>query len=309
MKKSLILYLLLLFSSIELLKAESIVPGESLSKMISLDFNQFAFEKERSEYVDFVLTFDKDNFDVILDPEFPVIDNKLRVTAFEYLNKVVKQGKEGIIVNYTPKVNALEGDYDFSIRFIPETISKGLKGNYELEDGESLVTWEKVDYYVPTPLWIVISIWSAIILVIIILLWYILTRDDMPFGKKTFKTGGTISIIDVDGNAITYNLNKKKYKYGFRLLPGSPEISLDGCKVSIRPADRRCKFKRKKRRFAIIDIVGPNPSDVLHSNENNPTEEWLYIPGPMYSNDILKCQTPNKGELRIRYYNRKINRK
>jgi hypothetical protein len=156
------------------------------------------------------------------------------------------------------------------------------------------------------PLWQKIAIYGGSFIIVVILLWFILTADDKPFGKKTFKSGGVISIRDINNVDSSFNLNSSKRKYGIKILATDTSFSLDGASVVVRPQDWRCEYTSKKRRFAILEVDNVIAGNLTNSQDN--TVNMNYVLGPIYNNDEITFNTFNGGKIVISYLNKNINR-
>ena len=306
---SLIKYLLVVSAILfcgQVYSGDEMIPGEKLQKMISLEFNEHAYKTERNEYLDFSIQYDTSNFIAQCSPDFSIQNNTLRVYAVEYLEKVVNQAKEGIVVTFVPKEGALEQSYDFKIVLLEQSISNGLKSNYGYVDPENtIVEYTDINYFVPMPLWQKIAIYGGSILIIVILLWFILTRDNMPFGKKTFKTGGTVTVYDVNNQRRTFTLSKSQHKYGIKILSTDRECSVDGLTISVKPIDRP-NHNSKKIRSAVLNVRGALQGIV--TNTKDPSVEIPFAGGKLYNKDKVIFTTLSKKEVIIKYDNSSINR-
>lgn len=293
-------------SSFVLQAKNELNPGETISKMICLEFNDYALKKERNEYVEFAVQYDTAHFEAFCKPEFKIVNNRLRVYAIEYQEKVKNQGKEGIVISFIPKNMAQEAYYDFKIIVLEMASSSNIQDQISyVNPDEFEIEYKQVHYFVPTPTWLLFLIYGGGSALIIFLLWFVFTRDDMPFGKKTFKKKGNLSIRDIEGYDHTFNLSSRKYKYGLRIEKQNTKYLLDGLSLLLTPVKPNRRVS-KSDRVAQISIDGYITASI--SNKDKESLNPIFVPGMLYHNDEIILKTANNQSVHIKYLNGKIRR-
>lgn len=147
----------------------------------------------------------------------------------------------------------------------------------------------------------------AVLILIFILVIFILKRDNMPLGKKTFK-GGNLMISDQDNNQILINLDTPQYKYGFTLndISGA-EFSPGGSGLSFAPTDKTCRYTRKQKRFCSFKYDMNEFSGTV-KNDYIPDLEPVHISGEvLYNHDTVQL-IQGVNSLVLRYSNSNLNR-
>ena len=160
------------------------------------------------------------------------------------------------------------------------------------QQGEKVGKWDVI-YNDPIPLWIKLVVGIGLLIFLISLLWFILTRPNMLFGKKTFKKG---MLSFLDGDTTTVNLeNLKVYDI-------SKKLGIeDG--LTLEPVDKL--YQRKKHRFARLKNTSAN---VEFKIKYDNVEETIGVNQELYNMDEIKIITQDKKTYLLSYSNNKISR-
>lgn len=281
--------LLFIFTGVSLVGQITLTPGTGpIEQPIELAFNDEAIN--RKDTVVFRLKYDTANFYVNTKPEFSIIDNLLIIPADLY-DKTVSD-TNGVVVVFSPKqgVDAFS-DNNILIEVLPLASSNNIGDNIDY-GGEKFAEISGIEYYIPTPRWIIVL--SVIIGVIIILIvtWLILKMDNMPLGKKTFQRG-KINFLNVDAPVTSIKLDSLD---GLAFDKYYPELS----DTALVPIDKR-KRKKKKRmaRFVCKDAA------LKISIENGTFKESFLGSGELYHMDRVEITLPNQKTITLEYTNSK----
>jgi hypothetical protein len=267
-------------------------PGQKIEKTIFIDFSDDA-KKDKNTY---------------LEVQYLTADGKIPSgVKYSYMgktspNSIIKiYAKDFIVVNYQkigiqfPK-DATEQEINGTLNLI--NTSEGLVGSAfgkPIKKNGVITTWH-VNKTDPLPLWMTVCIWLGSIIVLIGILYFILSRNNMPFGPKTFKNG-MITFPNADASVSLVRLdNLKKYDLSAAysdLTPG--ELILE-------PYDKL--HNRKKMRFARLSNKSQSVDIKLVYDGK---EEFAGAAQELYNNDEIIITNGEK-KYTIRYTNNNINR-
>ena len=275
-------------------------PGDTLQKLIILEFNQSAIEPDREEYVDFLLSYDTSSFNATCSPFFKIRNKVLKVRATEYFKKVQSNGKEGLLVSFTPKLGSEQGKLqNIKIKFLENSISSGLNGNIDKGVSGSLITeFPEITYNVPMEPMVKGAIGIGSFLFITALFAFILTRNNMLFGKKTF-TDGAIIITDTIGVESEIKLASLN-DYSF---PKQAEL----IGVSLTPLDVKDPKKKKGKHQRVARLQSTDNSLKI-TIENGTYNNTVDTRCELYHMDRVEISLPNDKRISIRYKNNKNRR-
>lgn len=293
------LYLLLfIFSSCDFLQNQSkevgeidfgeVNPEKVVEKVLTVEFNAAA-QNDKSAFLEFEFV-DKlgqpiSNIKFRLGDK--VIPSKFRVTPGE----VDPNGKVHVGIIFPP--GSKEQDY-FGYLMLTDA-SSDLKQNISLNDTTNIINLHNkiadfhAKYEIPMASWLYWSILLGSILSFLGIIVFILTRDNMPFGKTTFKFGtlgfpdGELSSVKLEKLPV-YDLSK-----AFGIQPG----------LTIEPYDKR--VGSAKKRFARVR----NKTDLVIKINYDGTDHIIGATEDFYNMDELKIQTPDNKVLHVTYTNNK----
>jgi hypothetical protein len=204
----------------------------------------------------------------------------------------VESKKIGIQFPYGASVQELNGDLYLiatSKDLVGTAFGKPVKTN------DVITTWH-VNKTDPLPLWMTLSIWLGSIIVLIGIIYFILSRNNMPFGPKTFKNG-MITFPNADASVSLVRLdNLKKYDLSAAysdLTPG--ELILE-------PYDKL--HNRKKMRFARLSNKSQSVDIKLVYDGK---EEFASAAQELYNSDEIIITNADQKHT-IQYSNNIINR-
>ena len=267
-------------------------PGQKIEKTIFIDFSDDA-KKDKNTY---------------LEVQYLTADGKIpsgvkySYMGKTYPNSIIKiYAKDFIVVNYQKigiqfpygaSVQELNGDLhliETSKDLVGTAFGKPVKTN-------DVITKWHVNKTDPLPLWMTMCIWLGSFIVLIGILYFILSRNNMPFGPKTFKNG-MITFPNADASVSLVRLdNLKKYDLSAAysdLTPG--ELILE-------PYDKL--HNRKKMRFARLSNKSQSVDIKLVYDGK---EEFAGAAQELYNNDEIIITNGEK-KYTIRYTNNNINR-
>ena len=267
-------------------------PGQKIEKTIFIDFSDDA-KKDKNTY---------------LEVQYLTADGKIPSgVKYSYMgktspNSIIKiYAKDFIVVNYQKigiqfpygaSVQELNGDLhliETSKDLVGTAFGKPVKTN-------DVITKWHVNKTDPLPLWMTMCIWLGSFIVLIGILYFILSRNNMPFGPKTFKNG-MITFPNADASVSLVRLdNLKKYDLSAAysdLTPG--ELILE-------PYDKL--HNRKKMRFARLSNKSQSVDIKLVYDGK---EEFAGAAQELYNNDEIIITNGEK-KYTIRYTNNNINR-
>lgn len=219
-------------------------------------------------------------------------DNKMKFYAYSFNNKnsEVKIG-----------IKFLKGseEKDYSGKFVITSASPNLQQNIsqgtdkiKSEVGETVGKWN-VTFIDPIPIWLKLIIGIGVTIILISLLWFILTRPNMPMGPKTFQRG---MLSFLDGNFSSVNLEKLQ-KYDISKI-----LSIEEGLI-LEPFDKL--YQRKKQRFARLKN---NTSNLDIKILYDGTEETIGVNQELYNLDEIKIKTIDNKVYTLSYSNNKIQR-
>jgi len=266
----------------------TLTPGELIEQSIELRFNEKAIE--RNDTVVFRLKYDSSNFTVSTSPLFPVKYDLLLVPADLYDRTVLDSN--GIIVKFTPNV-AVDAFLNARIKIevLPPACSKNISNNIDYE-GDIFAEFSNIEYYTPMSVWIKILIWIVAILIVVFLLWFILSRDNMPLGKKTFQRG-KINFLDNDAPVSSIKLDSLK---GLSFDKYYPQLS----DTNLIPYDKRKRNKKKR----IAKLICKDNSLKISIVNGTFTKSFLGS-GELYHMDRIEITMQDQKTIRLEYTNSK----
>lgn len=282
---------------------ENLFPGESVSWQFQVDMESTTndtvwFELNSNggaSFTNFDITFGEMNQPP--QPLNPKADSKLEFSISEGgIYQVVFHYKDDSLSTY-PKGESLRP----YVKLVRNTAD--LNGNIKDEEGvkwdnETSILEDDLDILLkapPTPKW---QIWggiSTLIILILVLVFLILKRDNMPLGKKTFKAG---MLTFPNGDAKVSNVRLEKlYSYGLNDAFG------DLLGIELQPVDK--KQKDKTARFARLKC---NSVSLKVKIKHGGTEEVVGAYYDLLHQDEVKITNENNMEFLFRYSNVKNKR-
>ena len=280
---SLLFLVLFSFSCSEVKEIEK---EQAIEKEINLTFNESAILSH--EFITFEINddFDFDNLTLFVNNK-ETTEKTFKVEATQQNVKVK--------LRFLLKDKAKTGNYNFSVKvkdqsdgFISEERNKSITFKNEKEG------FEFTKYSNPKSFTEKLLIYLAIalaILIIIYAIYFILSRDNMPLGKKTFLDG---IVTYPDGQLPIARLEvQNRYRYDIsHALSIEPGIILD-------PYDKF--YNKKKRRFARLKNTS-NAEIIIHYDG---IKETIGVTQDLYNNDEVIIKTLDNKLFIINYSNRK----
>lgn len=262
-------------------QSEEITMEKSIKKEIKLEFNQSAVITEESVIFEINDNFDFGNLILLVNGK-EITENTFTVVATEQVEKVSLEVKL--------KPEAPSGSYDFSVNAIDQSSSLDeaitFKGG---EEGFQITSFEKPKSNSEILIFYVIV--AAVILAIIGLIAFILKRDNMPFGKKTFQKG---SLSFPNGESPSIRL-EGQHRYQVDL---SKILGFDSGMI-IEPVDKY--QNKKKKRFARFKNTTDTENILIYDGE----EESIGGTEDLYHMDEVKIKTKDNRDILITYMNNK----
>jgi hypothetical protein len=263
-------------------------PEKVMEKTLTLEFNPAA-QNDKSAFLEFEFV-DKSGKE-IKDIKFrlgdSIINSKFRVRPGD----VDPNGKVRVGIIFP--LGSKEQDY---LGYLMLTdASNDLKQNISLNDTTNVVNLNNkiadfhAKYEIPMASWLYWSILLGSVLLFLGIVVFILTRDNMPFGKTTFKfgtlgfPGGELSSVKLEKLAL-YDLSKT-----FGIQPG----------LTIEPYDKR--VGSAKKRFARVR----NKTDLVIKINYDGTDQIMGATEDFYNLDELKIYIPDNKVLHVTYTNNK----
>jgi len=263
-------------------------PGKVIEKTLTVEFNPAA-QNDNSSFLEFEFV-DKSG-QAIKGIKFKlgdkVINSKFRISPGD----VDPNGKVHVGIIFPP--DAKEQDY---VGYLMLTeASNDLKQNISLTDTTNIVNLNNkiadfhAKYEIPMASWLYWSILLGSVLSFLAIIVFILTRDNMPFGKTTFKFGtlgfpdGELSSVKLEKLAV-YDLSKV-----FGIQRG----------LTIEPYDKR--VGSTKKRFARIR----NKTDLVIKINYDGGDQILGATEDFYNMDELKIYIQDNKVLHVTYTNNK----
>lgn len=270
-------------------------PGQTIEKTLSLNFNTEAVE-DSSSYVEFI--FLSESGERPLDIEYTIDSVVTRSNSFQFFAKDFVKKKE-VKIGIRFPLGSPEKEYSgrLVINGASDALSKGISysdNKLPIQIGECVGSWKAV-YTDPMPIWMKLSIIAAIILIIVFSAYYILTRNNMPFGHKTF-CAGMITFLDGESKVSFVRLdNLIKYDLSSALT------WLNEKDLILEPYDKI--HNRKKKRFAILKNNSDLNVQVIYDDG---CEEMIGAVQELYHQDEIKILSKDNQTSLIRYSNSKI---
>jgi hypothetical protein len=263
-------------------------PGKVIEKTFTVEFNPAA-QNDTSAFLEFEFV-DKSG-QAINGIKFKlgarVINNKFRISPKD----VDPNGMLHVGIIFP--AGSKEQDY---LGYLMLTdASNDLKQNISLNDTANVVNLNNkiADFHakteIPMASWLYWSILLGSVLSFLAIVVFILTRDNMPFGKTTFKfgtlgfPGGELSSVKLEKLAL-YDLSKT-----FGIQPG----------LTIEPYDKR--VGSSKKRFARIR----NKTDLVIKINYDGADQILGATEDFYNMDELKIHIQDNKVLHVTYTNNK----
>jgi len=269
-------------------------PNQIVEKTLVLNFNEEA-KADSNSFVEFTYLNKDDSqpngFEFTINGEV-VQGNKLKFYAYKFVNKS-PEVKIGIKFPKGAKETEYSGNFVLTNASLDlqQFITQGTE-KVPSQIGEKVGKWNVI-YKDPIPLWLKLVVGIGLILVLISLLWFILTRPNMLFGPKTFKKG---MLSFLDGDTTTINLEKLKV-YDISKKLGIEEG------LTLEPVDKL--YQRKKQRFARLKNNSANLEIKLKYDN---VEETIGVNQELYNLDEIKIITQDKKTYLLSYSNNKISR-
>lgn len=215
-----------------------------------------------------------------------------------------KAQSEGISkVSWLVKFNekAEEKDYNITMKGAEGYMdSSEIETHFELADGEIVERFEvthspftqKFKLDVPTPGWLTIMYWVLVLGLLAGISYFILSRDNMPLGKKTFQRGKVI-FLDVGAPVPSIKLDSLKDLSFDKYYP-----QLSG--ITLIPVDKR--GRKKKRRVAKLTS---KDATLKISIVNGTFKESFLGSGELYHMDRIEITMQDQKTIILEYTNSK----
>ncbi|MBL4746252.1 MAG: hypothetical protein JKY08_07765 [Flavobacteriaceae bacterium] len=255
--------------------------GDTIHKEVILIFNDYAISNQ--EYITFEINkdFDFKNLTLLFN-DVKTIDKIFKIPA--------KKNKEIVSFKFFLNNGAGKGNYKFSIDSIKP--SSGFK-NQSIKYVSGIKIFTDTDYIYPKTFSDILLYYLKIVggvLLVIFIIYFILSRDNMPLGNKTFIKG---MITYPDGQLATVRLEgQNRYQYNI-----SNALSIDPG-IILEPYDKY--YNKKKRRFARLK----NTSDAEIIIICDGIEESIGGAQELYNMDEVKIKTKDNRLFIINYTNR-----
>jgi hypothetical protein len=263
-------------------------PGKVVEKTLMFDFNSAA-QKDKNAYLEFgfVDISGKSIQGIKFKLGDKVLNDKFKISPAD----LDPNGKVRIGIVFPP--NAKEQDY-FGYLMLTDA-SNELKQNISLNDTANIVNLNNkiADFHakfeIPMERWLYWTILLVSIFSILGILVFIVTRNNMPFGKKTFKYG-TIGFPDGDFNSVKLEkLSELDLSKIFGIQSG----------LTLEPYDKR--IGSAKKRFARIR----NKTDLIIKINYDGSDQVIGATEDFYNMDELKIHTPENKIHHVSYTNNK----
>ena len=269
-------------------------PSQIIEKTLTLKFNSEAVS-DPDAYVEFVYLTDKG--DKPQNIEFTIDGAVIKSNSLKFFAKdfAIKQDVK-IGIRFPKGSPEKEYSGNLVINDASDGLSQGITHNIEnlpIHVGQSAGVWDVVCND-PIPLWIKVSIIIAALLFVAIIFYYILTRDNMPLGHKTFKAG-MITFPDGDANVSLVRLEKLRNYNLSKALSG-----LEDDDLILEPYDKI--HNRKKKRFARLK----NKSDLNIKLVYDDNEEMIGAVQELFHQDEIKIVFNDNKISSVIYSNNKI---
>lgn len=262
--------------------------NKTIEKTMSIDFNPAA-KTDPNAYVEFefVNVDGKPMNNVKFIIRGKTVSNKFKITPAD----IDPNGKVKIGIQFD--ANSKEQDYNGYLMVVNS--SEDLKQNITYGDTSNLINLhDKVGvfhakYVVPMAKWLFWTILILSVLIVIGTVVFVLTRDNMPFGNKTFKAGtigfpnGELTSVKLEKLPV-YDISK-----AFGIEAG----------ISLEPYDK--KVNGKERRIARIR----NKSNLAVTILFDGTEQIIGVTEDIYNMDELKITTTDNKICHFSYTNNK----
>jgi hypothetical protein len=264
-------------------------PGKKIEKTLTLDFNAAA-KADKAAFLEFQfcdsLGAPVENITFLVGKR-KVQGQKFRVTPAD----LDPNNKVRISIDFAQ--NAKEKEYAGYLMLVDA--SDELKQNISHPDTKTPINVHqkigafKATYKVPMPAWLFWTILASSILLIVATVIFILTRDNMPFGKKTFTCGtlgfpnGDFASVNLERLAL-FDISKQ-----FGIDPGLILEPYD--KKTIGSAKRMARLKNTSN--LDVKIVIDNLEQVVGATEDlyNMDEVKIYLPGSVYMFNYINSKT------------------
>jgi len=263
-------------------------PEKVVEKSLTFEFNSAA-QNDKNAFLEFgfVDKSGKSIQGIKFKLGEKILNEKFKISPAD----VDPNGKVRIGIVFPP--NAKEQDY-FGYLMLTDA-SNDLKQNISLNDTANLVNLNNkiADFHakfeVPMESWLYWTILLGSIFSILGILAFILTRNNMPFGKTTFKHG-TIGFPDGDFNSVKLEkLSVLDISKIFGIQPG----------LTLEPYDKR--IGSAKKRFARIR----NKTDLVIKINYDGADQIIGATEDFYNMDELKIHTPENKIHHVSYTNNK----
>lgn len=270
------------------------LPNKVVEKTLVLNFNDES-KADSSSFIEFSYInqdgLQPSGFQYTINGE-PTKDNKLKFFAYTFKDK-----NPEVKIGIKFAKGAVEKDYEGSFQItsasdnLQQNITQGLE-KATVKVGDNIGKWHVV-YIDPIPLWIKLVAGIGSVLLFVALMWFILTRPNMPMGPKTFQKG---MLSFLDGNASSVNLeNLQKYDI-------SKTLGIEDGLI-LEPFDKL--YQRKKVRFARLKN---NTSNLDVKILYDGVEETIGVNQELYNMDEIKIKTQDNKIYSLSYTNNKIKR-
>ena len=276
----LILQLLLLLL-VSCSQKEKIAADNSIEKKIKLEFNESAILTGESVIFEVNENFDFRNLALWIN------DKEITSNTFTV---VANEPTQIIPIEVRLNENAPSGDYDFSVNVKGQSSALDqaifFKGDQE---GFMVTTFENPRSTSETIIFYLLV--AAGILSVIFVIFFILKRDNMPLGKKTFQRG---SLSFPNGESPSIRL-EGQHRYQVDL---SKVLGIDSGMV-LEPVEKY--QNKKKKRFARLK----NSTDAENTIIYDGMQESLGGTEDLYHMDEVKIKTNDNRIILFQYMNNK----
>lgn len=269
---------ILLLISISCTQVEEISPDNTIEKEIILTFNQSAILSGESVTFEINDDFDFDNLTLLVN------GNENTKTTFDV---VATKNIEKVSLEVKLKGDAPSKTYNFSVNVKGQSSGLIETLNFKGEEGFAVTNYKKSKS--PTEIIIFYILIVGLIIAVILGIYYILKRDNMPLGKKTF-LNGNITFPNGELPSIRLEGQNRHYVDISKVLGIEPGIILE-------PVDRY--YNRSKRRFARLKNTS-NAENVIMYDGN---EESMGVTQEIYHMDEIKIKTEDNRIIILGYMN------
>jgi hypothetical protein len=264
-------------------------PDKSITKTMTIDFNTAA-QSDPNAFLEF--EFVSTDGKPLNDISFKIMGRTTSGNKFKIKHADLDPNHK-VEIEILFSQNAKEKDYNGYLMLINS--SEDLKQNITYGDAAVVKNLHEqvgvfhAKYVIPMASWLFWTILILSVLIVIGTVVFILTRDNMPFGKKTFKYG---TIGFPSGESSSVKLEK------LAVYDISKAFGLDAG-ITLEPYYK--KVNGKERRMARIR----NKSNLVVTILFDGTEQIIGVTEDLYNMDEVKITTTDNKICHISYTNNK----